>query len=71
VVFWWQSVQARPECFPLVIGNLWLNVAPDQVVVLVWQFWQVVGKFADLWLGFVVALYSAKWHETHAVGVPA
>ena len=39
-----------------------MKVAPAQVVV-VWHVWQVVGKPAAEWFGFVVESYIALWHE--------
>ena len=52
----WQRVHSTPTWAP-VSGKrvrLWSMVAPGHCSV-VWQFWQVSGKFAARWLGLVVA----------------
>jgi hypothetical protein len=46
---------------------LWLNDAGVHAVVL-WQVSQVCGN--PVWLGAVVALSLAKWHETQVMGSP-
>jgi hypothetical protein len=38
--------------------------------VVVWHAAQSVGKAAAVWFGFVVAVYLARWHETHVVAFP-
>ena len=47
-----------------------MNVAGRHPVVA-WQIEQSWGKPAVTWFGFVAALKAARWHEAHAVEVPA
>ena len=49
---------------------LWLNGAPFQVVLLVWQVVQLVENPAATCAGAVVRSKSWRWHETQVVGFP-
>ena len=61
----WQEEHAWVEWTPTRAKNWeWLKVAGDHAGEAgLWQVWQVVGKPAARWLGFVVAVYFALWQE--------
>src|ERR1700690_4404101 len=71
-LFTWHTLQSTLTCAPVsgnVVWVVWLNVAPNQFVVL-WQVSQVCGNAAAVWFGSVAPCQSFVWQDMQAVERP-